>query len=79
MRRGIPLATASVVPSTWNPSRTNIAMVPNERHGQLHPTCRVDRMRLYRGRAARRGRGRDRLPVLTSSGWPSRNQSLSAE
>ena len=28
MRRGIPLATASVVPSTWNPSRTNIAMVP---------------------------------------------------
>ena len=28
MRRGIPLATASVVPTTRNPARTNIALVP---------------------------------------------------
>ena len=81
MRRGIPLATASVVPMTRNPARTNIALVPtNAMVRSIRPAGSTDkRIRLHRGRAARRGRERDRLPVLTSSNWPSRNQSSSAK
>jgi hypothetical protein len=59
-RRGILLATASVVPTT-EPGSYEHRPGADEGHGQVHPTWRVDRIRPYRGRAERSGIGNSPL------------------
>lgn len=57
-RRGIPLATASVVPTIRNPARSNIDLVPtNAIVRSIRPGGSTDRMRLHGRRTVRGGIG----------------------